>query len=218
MLSDKIGTFLTIGWTQGFWEIHFDQLKHHGRGLAKIPLTAQSDCDVIRYHPHYHWLKVNLDHMLKLWRQLCSKQQTLSKFIQPKKINKFMKLSKQCAPEYQSLIRPKKKGFWSKGFPNNFFSLVPTSTATTSTSTTRCKQLLWSKGDACFLAVHFGGLVFLAFLLMRKWQRKKLEKNKKTLKSHNFWRNSRLRGGVHFFLTNYLDRLFVDLKKILGAS
>lgn len=107
----------------------------------------------------------------------------------------------------------KKKGFWSKGFPNNFFSLVPTSTATTSTSTTRCKQLLWSKGDACFLAVHFGGLVFLAFLLMRKWQRKKLEKNKKTLKSHNFWRNSRLRGGVHFFLTNHLDRLFVDLKK-----
>ena len=156
---------------------------------------------------------MNLYHMLKLWRQLCSKQQTLSKFIQPKKINKFMKLSKQCAPEYQSLICPKKKkGLLKQRISNNFVSLVPKSTATTSTSTTRCKQLLWSKGDACFLAVHFGGLVFLAFLLMRKWQRTKLKKTKK------HWNHTTF-GGIQDFeggggpLPPYqkLRLIFVDL-------
>lgn len=46
----------------------------------------------------------------------------------------------------------------------------------------------------------------------------KIGKKQKNIEITQLLEEFKTAGGVHFFLTNYLDRLFVDLKKILGAS
>ncbi len=159
-------------------------------------------------HPYYQipWLKVNLDHMLKLWRQLSVKiHPTIRSTSSWSLENHVLQNMSHCLSN--------KKGFWSKGFPNNFFSLVPksTTTATTSTSTTRCNKFLRSKGDACFLAVHFGGLVFLAFFLMRHGGRETFENwKKKYERNESQWNHTTVGGiqdcgGFHFILTNHID-------------
>ena len=130
-----------------------------------------------------------------------------------------MKLSKQCAPEYQSLICPKKRASEAKDFGTTSSVSCPSPRPRLPRPRLVASNFCGLKGMPAFWQCILEALCSWHFCWCENGRGQNWKKQKKALKSHNFWRNSRLRGGGSTSLaitsTDFCWPTFFQKKKVL---